>query len=67
MYAPDEDRPVAQSDWRSMSLNLAAFQSGMRQAEAPDAAAEAEAPAAAEPPVHVAPSPESGDSEREHG
>ncbi len=32
IYDPDDERPVAAADWRAMSLNLAAFQSGMAAA-----------------------------------
>ncbi len=32
----DEDRPVTTSDWRNMSLSLAAFQSGMQSAQTPN-------------------------------
>ena len=32
VYDPDDERPVAAADWRAMSLNLAAFQSGMAAA-----------------------------------
>ena len=44
---PDDDRPVAASDFRSMTANLAAFQSGMRSAAASsDEPGDADAPAA---------------------
>ena len=36
IYDPEDERPVAVSDWRAMSLNLAAFQNGMAAATTTD-------------------------------
>ena len=54
----DDDRPVTQSDWRAMSLNLTAFQQGMRsasdsseQVDADDEVFEPAEPVVAEAPV----------------